>query len=60
MLTMTVNYYSQPEELIITMKALIVLNPRRSYPQISHCFIHAGTYNPRLHNTVKLASNTTS
>ncbi len=31
-----------------------VLNPRRSYPQISHCFTHdAGTYNPsRLHNTV--------
>ena len=26
-----------------------VLNPRRSYPHISHCFTHAGTYNPRLH-----------
>ena len=33
------------------MKVLKVLNPRRSYPQISHCFTHAGTYNPRLHNT---------
>ena len=36
-----------------------VLNPRGTYTYITHCFTHAGTYNPGLQNR-RIISKSTS